>query len=60
MTNLLEMIFGKKIRKTSLEAIIAQTVESLSYAYKVDQGTVRSIILDWMRFEKDVRNDIYE
>lgn len=60
MTNLLEKIFGKKTRKTSLEVIIAQTVEALSYAYKVDESTVRGIVMDWMRFEKDVRNDIYD
>ncbi len=60
MTNLLEKIFGKKTRKTSLEAIIAQTVEALSYSYKVNESTVRGIIINWMRFEQAVRDDIYD
>ena len=60
MTNLLEKIFGKKTRKTSSEAMIYQTVEALSYAYKVDESTVRSIIMDWMRFERAIRDGIYD
>ncbi len=62
MTNLLEKIFGKKTRKTktSLHSITGQTVEALSYAYKVDESTVKSIVNDWMRFERAVRDGIYD
>jgi len=60
MTNLLEKIFGKKTRKTSLHSITGQTVEALSYAYKVDEDTIRSIVNDWMRFERAVRDGIYD
>ena len=60
MTNLREKIFGKKTRKTNLKVITGQTVEALSHAYKVDEDTVRSIVNDWMRFERAIRDGIYE
>ncbi len=49
-----------KKNKTSLEVITGQTVEALSHAYKVDQDTVRSIVTDWMRFQRAVQDDTYD
>ncbi len=64
MTSLFEKIFGKPrnaviVGKTSLEAMIGHTVESLSHAYKVDEDTVRKIVHDWMRFERAVKDGTY-
>lgn len=63
MTNLFEKIFGKTERpkkRTSLIAMIDHTTEALSHAYKVDEDTVRSIVTEWMRFERAVRDGTYD
>lgn len=62
MTNLFEKIFGKTEKpkeRTSLIAMIDHTTEAMSHAYKVDEGTVRSIIIDWMRFERAWKDGTY-
>ena len=61
MTNLFELFRGKeRKRNTGIEAMVGQTIEALSYAYKVEEDSVRNIIIDWMRFERDVRAGIYD
>ena len=53
MTSLSEKIFGKKRTEKEQYAEIEEVIDQLSYKWGIPQPTIRSIIMTWLKFQKE-------